>query len=373
MRRNLAFLLLGVTASAVTPCTGAQADRVAFHEERIAARPGDVDALRMLANALIARAEASGNGSDYNRAESVLDRCDRLDPWHPPNVLARARLLLSRHRFASARALSEDGLRRFPSEIAFLEISADGALETGDLESAGKYAGMLVERKPQMSSWARLAHVFEVREQWDKALEFQTKALDAAMHGTPPAPPESRAWCRAILGEMHLKAGDAPAAREQYRLGLLDSPGHPLVLEHLAELEQQEGNEAAAAEAYKSILDRQRNPLIELRLADLPGKQNNQSEAASRRLAAIEFLESAVASGNEGYLRPLAEQRLQQGRFEDAAQLQVRDVLLRPTPDACEVLSRISQEASRAGKPLESTGTGICHSYQKLKFSKISR
>ena len=68
------------------------------------------------------------------------------------------------------------------------------------------------------------------------------------------------------------------------------------------------------------------------------------AELASR---AEKFLAQAVESGNEGYLRPLAELRLKQGRFEEAARLQVRDVLLRPVKDACAVLHTIRKAAGR--------------------------
>src|SRR5688500_17968761 len=315
--------------------------------------------MRMLADALVARAEITASGADYDRAAEVLDRVDRMEPWFEANVLSRCRLLLSRHRFLDARGLAEEGLRRFPKQTAFLEIAGDGAFETGDLEGAERHYRRLLEMKPQMTAWARLAHLYEAREDWAKAHEYQSKALEAT-YGTPPTSMESRAWCRAILGEIELRLGKPAAARDQYRKGLTESPDHPLVLEHLAELDAIEGREAEAIGAYRRILAKQRNPQVEMSLAELLAKAGNKSEAAALRARAIEFMERAVASGNEGFLRPLAEERLAARRFEEAAALQVRDVLLRPTADACEVLQRIEREAISAGAALKATGLGIC-------------
>jgi len=352
--RSILFTLL----SAATFVAAQGQDSVAFHEQRAAARPGDGDAIRLLANSLISRAEKTANGADYDRAAKVLDQADRLDPWFEPNILARARLLLSRHRFMAARALAEEALRRWPNHSAFLEIAGDGALEAGDLKGAEVFYQRLHAKKAEMSSYARLAHLEELNGHLDKARDLQRKALDAAYQGFP-APAESRAWCRAVLGEYELQLGNPQATREQYQLGLKDSPDHPLVLEHLAELEVHENHPAEAISTYRTLLKQGRNPVNEIRLIALLEK-SNPAEAADLRAKALAFLEQAVSSGNEGYLRPLAEQRLVQGRFEEAAALQVRDVILRPTPDACAVLEDIARNAKQAGKPLQETGLGVC-------------
>jgi len=361
MSRASALLLL------VASLAAQQGDPVAFHQARAASRPGDGDALRLLAGALVARAEQDADGADYERAAEALDRADRLDPWFTPNVLLRARLLLSRHRFLAARGLAEEGLRRWAGETGFLDIAGDAALEMGDYDGAIAHYRRLHQQKPQMSSWARLAHWHELRQDWEKAHELMSKALEEAH----TAPPESRAWCRAILGEIELKRGNPDAARRHYEAGLRESPSHPLVLEHLAELEQQQGPLPAAIKAYREILARRMNPVIALRLADLLDGAGSKQEADQMRRAANAFLERAVGSGNEGFLRPLAEQRLSQGRFEEAAQMQVRDVLLRPTADACEVLGRIRTEAQKAGVSLKETGSGICGAAQPLPLKKL--
>ena len=222
-----------------------------------------------------------------------------------------------------------------------------------------------------MSAWARIAHLHEAREDWDKAHEYQTKALEAT-YGTPPVTIESRAWCRAILGEIELRRGRPAAAREQYGKGLSESPDHPLVLEHLAELDAIEGRDAAAVDAYRRILAKRRNPQIEISLSELLAKAGNKSEAAALRARAIEFMERAVESGNEGFLRPLAEERLAARRFEEAAALQVRDVLLRPTPDACEVLQRIEREAKAAGRRSKGRGSGSAGDRRSSSRSRCS-
>lgn len=350
--RGKIVIVAVLAALAVVPRLPAQVSTVEFHKQRMASRPGDVDAMRMLADALVARAERTANGADYEEASAVLDQCDRMEPWHAPVVLSRARLLLSRHRFLAARGLAEEGARRFPSEARFHEVASDGALETGDLEGAERHARILVEQKPNLPAWARLAHVYEIREDWQRAIEYQTKALEDGLSNTSSAPPESLAWCRAILGELYLKSGNGAEARRQYEQGLAESPAHPLVLEHLAELERREGHPEKAAEAYRAILKTQRNPVIEIALAGITG----DAELLARAEA---FLVQAVESGNEGYLRPLAQIRLRQGRFEQAAALQVRDVLLRPVPDACAVLHSITGAARKAGATL-SVSDGIC-------------
>src|SRR5262249_26293243 len=217
---------------------------------------------------------------------------------------ARAELLLSRHHFREARETAEQGLAKYPENEAFLEVAGDGALETGDLDAATMYYRKLRTVSSRLTTFARLAHVAEMRGNLDEAADMLQKAL-AAGYETASLP-QARAWCRAVLGEIELHRGHADLARQNYELGLKESPNHLLVLEHFGELEMAEGHANAAESLFLKILAQREDPKAELRVAALFEQRGQKLEAAKYRAAALHFYQRAVASGNEGYLRPLA-------------------------------------------------------------------
>jgi len=317
---------------------------VAFHEARTSARPYDADAWRLLAGAYVQRAVITGNGIDYDRGWEMLQKAEDLDPGDPRILQARAELLLSRHHFQGARDLAEQGLAKNPENAELLAVAGDGALETGDLDAATAYYRRLKGVGARLTTWARLAHAAELRGNLDEAAEMLQKALQAGYDGG--SLPEARAWCRAVLGEIELHRGNAEAARKQYEMGLKESPNHLLVLEHFAELEQLQENLRSAEELNRRILARREDPKAELRLAALISRRGEDREAARLRAAAFRFYQHAVASGNEGYLRPLAVFELAAGHYSRAEELQARDVALRPNAESRAILQFIQDTAA---------------------------
>jgi tetratricopeptide (TPR) repeat protein len=318
---------------------------VAFHEARTSARPYDADAWRLLAGAYVQRAVVTGDGADYDRGWKMLRKAEELDPGDPRILQARAELLLSRHHFQGARDLAEQGLAKDPENAELLAVAGDGALETGDLDAATAYYRRLQAVGARLTTWARLGHAAELRGNLDEAADMLGKALQAGYDSG--SLPEARAWCRAVLGEIELHRGNAEAARKQYEKGLKESPNHLLVLEHFAELEQLRGNSKSAEDLNRRILAQREDPKAEFRLAVLLSLRGEDREAAKLRAAALRFYQRAVASGNEGYLRPLAVFELATGHYARAEELQSRDVALRPNAES-RAIRQFIQDAAAA-------------------------
>jgi tetratricopeptide (TPR) repeat protein len=354
-RCGVVLLAAGACIAAGQQTPASEQDRiVAFHVTRSQARPDDAGALRMLAEALVKRAEVTGEPGDYDRAWETLDRVESLEPGELPTLRARARLLLSRHRFPQALALAAHGLKQYPQDTDLLAVAGDAALEMGDLEAAAAHYGTLHELSSQLHTWARLAHVAELRGRLEEAAVMMEQAMDTGLK--KGAPSESLAWSRAVLGELRLKQGRPEEARKQYALGLEKSPEHPLVWEHLAELEKHENRLEAAEAAYRKLLSWRPDPVSRLRLAQVVEDRGDLKAAEVLRAESLRFLERVVAAGNEGFLRPLAEMDLAAGRYDRAAALLARDVSLRPTAEGRALLRDVLAAAAAAGRPVNGLG-----------------
>lgn len=327
-----------------------QEKAAAFHQARVKARPDDASAWRMLAGALIRLAEANTEPRDYDRAWESLDKADALEPGNPDTMRVRARLLASRHRFPQAFALAGESLKKTPGDTDLLGIAGDAAFEMGDLDAAETLYHKLHAHSQQLNTWARLAQLAEARGRLDEAAAHLEKAMETGARKGAPA--ESIAWCHAVLGEIRLNQGNPKQARRLYAAGLEKSPDHPLVLEHLAELEKAEGNLEASEAAYRKLLARKPDPVNQLRLAEVVAARGDHKAADDLRQKSRRQIERVVAGGNEGFLRPLAELELDAGRFERAASLASRDVALRPTAASRALLAKVLAAAAAAGRPV---------------------
>lgn len=336
----------------VTPPQTREDQLVAVAEERLATRPDDAEAYRTLAAAFVIRAEATGDGADYDRAWQQLDRAEHYDRDSLRLMQARAILLMSRHRFGQAQAMAERGLRVQPTNTDLLGLAGDGALESGNLDAADTYYHKLVEVAPRTpSSWARLSHLSEVRGDLEQAAKLMEKSIDASY--PKPLAAGGFAWSRAIIGEIEAKRGQLDEARRQYKWALFKYANHPLALEFLADLDQWQGKLDDAEAGYRKLLALKPDPKYKTSLADLLDRRGRAEEAARLRDEALSFYRWSVGTGNEGYLRPLATMELAAGRYQSAVELAARDLVLRPTAESRALYTSVLRAAEAAGHPVQ--------------------
>src|SRR5688500_5535413 len=135
---RLCLLLVCVSlagiAKDITPENGA----VRLHRARVSSNPGDGEALRLLAGALITRAEATGSAAYYDEAWHVLEDAERVEPGELSTTLKQTQVLLSRHRFVLASGLLQQALRKHPANKDVVALAGDAQLELGDFDGAEK-------------------------------------------------------------------------------------------------------------------------------------------------------------------------------------------------------------------------------------------
>ncbi|MGI8656531.1 MAG: tetratricopeptide repeat protein [Pyrinomonadaceae bacterium] len=331
--------------------------KIKFFEWRIAAQPDDSESHRKLANTLVARAAFTGDPADYDRGWKELGIADTLSPRDERILLARASLLLARHRFGQARALAEQGLQKDPDSTDLMVIAGNGAINVGDLDGAEKIYRKFIDLAPDLlSSWAGLSQVAELRGDFEEAATLMQRAVKAGYE--KPAAPSRIAWAMTILGEIEAKRDRTDLARTYYERALQESPDHPLTLEFMADLDQWEGNLAEAEAGYRKVLAIRPEPKVRLNLASLLERVGKKEEAARMQEESLKFYEWAVKGGNEGYLRPLATLDLAAGRYARAEKLAAHELTLRPTMETRLFYASILKAAAAAGQPVkESPGS----------------
>jgi tetratricopeptide (TPR) repeat protein len=349
MRFGAAFFVLTLLGAATASLPEDEA--VTFHQARVRLRAGDAEALRLLAGALVKRAETTGSAADYDQAWRILQEAERLEPGELSTTVKQAQVLLSRHRFTLALALLQVPLKKHPDNTDLLALAGDARLEVGDLTGAGELFLRLADSSKRFSSFSRMSAVEEAKGNLEEAARWMKMAIATARRMGESE--DTIGWARAVLGEIFLKQGRNEDARTEYVAGLRDTPEHLLLTEHLAELEDLEGNYDTSVKLYRRILARGRpDPENKVRLAEILEKTGSADDARQLRTEAHEFCRRAVLAGNEGYIRPLAKLYLRERDFQPAADLAFTDVALRPSVESKALLSDVLTQAAAAGMPV---------------------
>lgn len=235
---RLAAALLGVliVASAAarasgvshTPAGSSRAGRellrvreadIAFYEQRVAADPqGALDRMRLGA-LLLEQSRYSGNERGLIRAELLARESLALRTAHNAGawqLLASA--LLGQHRFTEALAASEQLLSSDSESPGARAMRGEILLELGRYLAADSVFGSLAVRRNDPAVSARYARWLEIRRDAGEARRLLEEArAESARSG---AGADQLAWFDLRLGDLTLRYGHLPEARERARRGL---------------------------------------------------------------------------------------------------------------------------------------------------------
>ena len=170
-------------------------------ESRVAARPDDVGAAVLLADALIRQTRVTGNAGLTQQAERVLKAALREDPENYDVLRMQGSLYLSQHRFAEAAAVAEKCRGMRPDDSVIYGVLGDAHLELGDYDEAFDAFDRMMQLRPGAASYARVAYARELQGNLKGALESMRLAADASEGGDV----EAIAWYHAQVGELYLK------------------------------------------------------------------------------------------------------------------------------------------------------------------------
>src|SRR4051812_26838 len=124
---------LGSTGAPSTTREGL-ARRIADMESRLSARPDDVGAAVLLADALIRQTRITGDAGLIRRAEQALNQALRDDPGNYDAMRQQTSLYLSQHRFREALVVAENCRRLRPDDSFSYGVIGDAHLELGDYD-----------------------------------------------------------------------------------------------------------------------------------------------------------------------------------------------------------------------------------------------
>lgn len=252
---------LGELIDAAAGRAGSSTDgRIAEQQARLRAHPGDPVALSQLGALYLQKARETADPTYYQKAQAALEQADQLAPGDYASVTKLGELALARHAFATALALGERARDLNPHRAAAFGVIADAQIELGRYAEAAETLQAMVDLRPDLSSYSRIAYLRELHGDWDGALEAMQMAVDAGGPAT-----ENTLWTRVQLGHLHFNRGRLDEAEAEYRRCLELDTHYAPALTALARVAAARGEYAEAIQLYSQAVEQ--TPLPEYVIA----------------------------------------------------------------------------------------------------------
>jgi tetratricopeptide (TPR) repeat protein len=266
--------------------------RVARLELQVRERPADAKAWTALAAAQLQRGRETAAGADYDRAERALERALRLNPRLPDAYTERAILRFNQHEFAKTLADARRARRLAPEVLRPRGIEVDALLELGRYAEAERTLQRLIDLKPSLDAYARVAAVRELRGDLDGATEAMRLAVSAGGEA-----PENAAYVQSLLGELLFLRGRRAQAIDAFETALYKFPGHARASAGLARAQVAAGDLGAAERTLAGLVRRAPLPQYVLSLGEVQRAAGKDAVARRNLTRGVELERELIGRG----------------------------------------------------------------------------
>ena len=279
--------------SLLTPIVSGSLDRtISSLQARLRALPTDWTASASLGLAYVQQARITTDPSYYAKAEGILRRSLELnDDDNDAAFVGMAALAAARHEFAEALRWGERAKAVDPYDSNVYGVVGDALVELGRYDEAFDAFQRMVDRRPGLASFARVAYARELRGDVAGATLAMRSAAELA--GTPA----DAGWASYQLGELYWGSGRIDRAAAAYRHAARLGPSFVLPRASLARVAWARGDLAAAIRGYVWVTRRSPSPEHVIALGDLYTLAGD-TEAAARQYDLVRAEEELLrASG----------------------------------------------------------------------------
>ncbi len=260
--------------------TGTQATEggIEFFKERVARDPRDFISLACLSELQVRRARETGDATHYQHAEASARQALALRERYAPAMVQLAAAHAAQHRFKDALELARGAFAVDRLQSDALLIAGDCEMALGEYTLAERTLRDLQQQSPGPAVTARLAHLKELRGDYDEAIDMIHSAA-RAMLKRKSAAAEEVAWYQTLLGELYFETGRLDPAARHFEAALKIFEDYHVALAGLGKVRAAEGRLDDAIEFYRqaAAVSPQINTLAAL--GDLHVKKGDVSAA----------------------------------------------------------------------------------------------
>jgi tetratricopeptide (TPR) repeat protein len=269
---------------------GVAATTVASLEAQVQARPDDAGLLTQLGFAYQLRWRETGDASYLPRSSAALRRALGVRPDEPNAVLGLGSLALIRHDFRDALTLGRRAQRLLPGSGRPFGVIGDALVELGRYDEAFDAFQRMVNLRPNLASYARVAYARELTGDRVGALQAMRLALESG-----GGQPEPTAFTLVEIAKLEVGLGRTRAAARHVRAALRVLPGYPAAQLELARIEVRRGRIELAVVGARRAADAVPTTEAVGLLADLLERAGRDAEARRQR-STVAVIDRLLAS-----------------------------------------------------------------------------
>jgi len=243
-------------------------------QQSLAASPNDPKLLSSLGLAYLQRVRETGDASYYTRAEELIRRAIAANPNEITTLLAAGSLSLGRHEFAEALEFGTRAVTVAPFTAAGHGIVTDALVELGRYDEAIVAAQRMVDLRPDLASYSRIAYVRELHGDLPGAVVAMRAAVEA---GNPAG--EGTAWTEVQLGHLLFATGDLDGAERLYEHSRDRVNDYVYGVAGVARIRAARGDLRGAAQLYERAVARLPLPEFAAALGDVYAKLGDPTRA----------------------------------------------------------------------------------------------
>ncbi len=224
----------------------------------------DWQAYDNLGIAFLQKVRETGDPIYYTKADGLLHRALELNAQDSAAMSALGSLALARHQFREGLDWGEKARTLNPYNAHNYGVIGDAQIELGLYDDAVQTFQTMVNRLPDLSSYARVSYARELRGDLDGAMEAMRQAVSA---GGPNA--ENTNWTRVQLGNLYYERGKFDEAEREYQKALNYYPDYPYAQVGLGNVAIARRDYAAALSLYVRVVNVMPLPQFVITLGDL--------------------------------------------------------------------------------------------------------
>jgi tetratricopeptide (TPR) repeat protein len=222
---------------------------VVKYEEGLEKNPNNIKIELELAGAYIQKARETGDTSYFKKVDSLMNAVQKVEPNNAEAYATRGIVALARHHFADGLYLGQKAVSINPNKALYYGIIVDAQTELGQNDEAVNSLQTMVDKRPDYSSFSRIAYARELHGDIEGArTAIQTAVEEGASFG------ENIAWGYVELGKLDMRT-DINKAEQQFNLAINTVPNYTPALEQLGKVAFAKGDSKTAIVDFQKALD----------------------------------------------------------------------------------------------------------------------
>ncbi len=238
-----------------------------------------------LATYYIKKARETGDFSLNVKAETLVEKALQFDATDATARKLKASVHLIFHRASEALETAKKLNAEFPNDDFVYGILTDANIELGNYKEAAESAQKMVELKPGVSSYIRVANLRSLHGDFNGAVEM----FKNAAHLADSTDKEAQSWCLVQLGDEFWKNGKYAEAEKSFDDALQIFPNYYPAIAGKARIRAAQNDFETALKLLFDANDRAQNVETTILLGDIYTKQGF-SEKAQQQYDLVEVI-----------------------------------------------------------------------------------